>query len=302
MSGAWVLAGQAIAVALTGLAVIVLLGTGRGRVAVAAGVGVLAVDAVLSAKGSDGPRYLSPFYAPLNAPRPSLADDLAWLGEALSAQVTQHWPALLGMSLICGGSVVTLTGRPRTDTRWIRWVAWAAVAGLAVVLLAPVGGGDLPRLLVALAVRLPTMLAVAAGLTVLVVAAGRQRRFGVPAMLGAFLLAAAVIDADLAAVAPLRPVVLQELHSFSDQPGFLEPGIRLESAVALGHASSPGLVTAPLLALMPVLAIALLVLAAPTWGHGLSRSDGGDDGARGVDPGDGDDRRGHHGGRGPEGA
>ncbi|WP_158610727.1 hypothetical protein [Micromonospora sp. BL4] len=303
LSGAPVLAGQAIGVALTSLAAIVLLGAGRGRLAVAAGVVVLAVDVVSSAKGSDGPRYLSPFYAPLSAPRPSVGEDLAWLGMALSAQVTQHWPALLGLSLICGGSVVTLTDRARTDTRWLRRVAWAAVAGLAVALLTSVGGGDLPRLLVALAAQLPTIAAVSAGLTVLVVAAGRQRRFGVPAMLGALVLIAAVIDADLAAVAPLRPAVLEEMHSFSQQSAFLEPGIRspVEVAVALGHTSSPGLATAPLLGLMPVLAIALLVFAAPTWGHGSSRRDGGHDGARGVDPGDGGDPRGQHDGRGPEG-
>lgn len=302
LSDASVLAGQATGVALTGLAVIVLLGAGRGRVAVAVGVGVLAIDAVVAAKGSDGPKYLSPFYAPLNAPPPSVSEDLAWLGEALAAQVTQHWPALLGLALICGGSVVTLTDRARTDTRWIRWVAWAAVAGLAVVVLTPLGGGDPIRVLVTLAVRLPTLVAVAAGLTVLVVAAGRQRRFGVPAMLGALLLTAAVIDANLAAVAPLRPVAVAETHSFNDQAAFLEPGIRIQVAgVALGHESSPGLVTAPLLALVPILAIALLVLAAPTWGHRLSRRDDSGDGAHGGDPGDGDDRRGHHDGRGLDG-
>ncbi|MEV4656772.1 hypothetical protein [Micromonospora sp. NPDC049301] len=293
LSGAWVLAGQATGVALTGLAVIVLLGAGRGRLAVAAGVGVLAVDAVVSAKGSDGPKYLSPFYAPLSAPRPSVGEDLAWLGEALSAQATQHWPALLGLLLICGGSVVTLVDRPSTGARWPRWVAWVVVAGVSVILLADVVGGESFRLPVAFAVQLPTMVAVAAGLTVLVVAAGRQRRFGFPAMLGGLLLTVAVLDADLAAVAPIRPGVVLEMHSFSNQAAFLEPGIRLhtEGGVALGHASSPGLVAAPLLALLPVLAIALLVLAAPTRGRGLSRDDS-DDGARGVDPGDGDDRRG----------
>lgn len=145
LSDASVLAGQATGVALTALAAIVLLGAGRGRLAVAGGIGLLAVDAVTSAADSGGPRYLSPFYAPLSAPRPySVGDDLAWLGEAMSAQVTQHWSALLGIPLICVGTVVTLADRPRTDARWLRWIAWAAVAGVAVMLVADLGGGDWP--------------------------------------------------------------------------------------------------------------------------------------------------------------
>ncbi|WP_406079411.1 hypothetical protein [Micromonospora sp. NBC_00858] len=302
LSDASVLAGQATGVALTALAAIVLLGAGRGRLAVAGGIGLLAVDAVTSAADSGGPRYLSPFYAPLSAPRPySVGDDLAWLGEAMSAQVTQHWSALLGIPLICVGTVVTLADRPRTDARWLRWIAWAAVAGVAVMLVADLGGGRLARLLVTLGVQLPTMVVVAAGLAVLVVAAGRQWRFGVPAMLGALLLTAAVLAADLAAAGPVRPVNRQELGLFSHQAVFLQAGFRsdVEGMTALDDLFSPGLVTEPLLALVPVLAIALLVLAAPARDGGPSRDEPAA-GMRGMHPGDGDDRRGHHDGPGQE--
>ncbi|MGS2617166.1 hypothetical protein ACVCAH_21970 [Micromonospora sp. LZ34] len=284
LSDALVLAGQATAVALAGLAAIVLLGTGRGRLAVAAGIGLLAVGAVLASRDLGGPRYLTPFYAPLSPARPySLGEDLAWLGEALSAQLTQHWSALLGIPLICGGTIVTLADRPRTDARWPRWVAWAAVAGVAVILLTGIGGGSLTRRLVALGAQLPTVVTVAAGLTVLLVAAGRRWRFGVPAALGASLLTAALLTADLTAVGPVRPVVLSEFHSYAE-PAFLEPGYRIEAAaaVAVGRALPPGLVTAPVLALVLVLAIALLVLAAPSRGPGPSGD--GPDGLQGVPP------------------
>ncbi|MEH1163864.1 hypothetical protein V6V47_00595 [Micromonospora sp. CPCC 205539] len=263
LSDAPVLAGQATGVALTGLAAIVVLGAGRGRLVMAAGVGLLAVDAVRSTKTADQPQFLSPFYEPLNAPPPpTVGEEFTWLGEALSAQLTEHWSVLLGVPLICGGAVLALADRPRTEARWPRWVAWAAIAGVAVVLLADVGGGTVVRLLVTLGVQLPTMVALAAGLTVLVVAAGRQRRFAVPAMLGALLLTVAVLGADLAAAGPVRPGVLVEAHSHTAQTAFVERGYRSDVVgLAVGSSSSAGLVTAPLLALVPVLAIALLALA-----------------------------------------
>lgn len=266
LSDAPVLAGQATGVALAGLAAIVLLGGGRGRVLVAAGAGVLAVDAALSARGVGGPRYLSPFYAPLGAPEPySVGADLAWLGEALSAQLTAHWPMVLGTWLICGGTVVTLADRPRTEARWPRRVAWAVVAVVAAVLLVDVDGGTLARRLVTLGARVPTMVAVAAGLAVLVVAAGRRWRSGVPAVLGGLLLVTAVLAADLAGAGPARPMVWQAAEVVTGGSAFLEPGYRREAvvAVAIGQPSSPGPVTAPLPALLPVLAVALLALAVP---------------------------------------
>ncbi|MFG2103663.1 hypothetical protein ACGFJ5_24045 [Micromonospora echinaurantiaca] len=282
LSDAPVLAGQATAVALAGLAAIVLLGGGRGRLAVAAGVGVLAVDALASARNADGPRYLSPFYAPLSTPGPySVGADLAWLGEALSAQLTEHWPTLLGVSLICGGTVVTLADRPRTEARWPRVLGWAVAAVVAVVLLVGADGGTLASRLVTLGGQLPTLVAVGAALTVLVLAAGRRWRAGVPAGLGALLLTTAVLGADLAAAGPVRPVARYEAHMVVAEPqAFLEPGIRSEAfvATAVFDARSPGLVTAPLLAPLAVLAIGLLVLAAPGRGGGGTVGRAGPDG------------------------
>ncbi|MEV4542026.1 hypothetical protein [Micromonospora echinaurantiaca] len=272
LSDAPVLAGQATGVALAGLAAIVLLGGGRGRLAVAAGVAVLAVDAVVAARDLGGPRYLSPFYAPLSAPGPYfVGTDLAWLGEALSAQLTEHWPTLLGVSLICGGTVVTLADRPRTEARWPRRIGWVVVAVVAAVLLVDFGGGTLARRLVTLAARVPTMVAVAAALAVVVVAAGRRWRSGVPAVLGALLLAAAVLSADLTTTGPARPVARYETRMVvAEAQAFLEPGVRSDAfvAAAVFDARSPGLVAAPLLALLAVLAIGLLVLAAPGRGGG----------------------------------
>jgi hypothetical protein len=277
ISDAPVLAGQATAVALAGLAVIVLLGgNGPGRLALASGAGVLAIDALVSARDLGGQKYLSPFYAPLTTPGPySVAADVAWLGEALSAQVTDHWPALLGTWLVCAGAVVTLAARARNEARWPRWIGWAVVAVTAVVLLSDVGGGTLTRRLITLAVQVPTMAAVTAGLAVLVVAAGRRWRYGVPAAIGALLLTAAVLVADLANAGPVRPVAWAEAYKIAE-PAFLRPRYRsgVAMATAVGHARSPGLVTAPLMALLPILAIALLVLAAPgRRGGGTARRD-----------------------------
>ncbi|WP_157748251.1 hypothetical protein [Micromonospora echinaurantiaca] len=281
LSDAPVLAGQATGVALAGLAAIVLLGGGRGRPAVAAGVAVLAVDAVVAARDLGGPRYLSPFYAPLSTPGPySVGTDLAWLGEALSAQLTEHWPTLLGVSLICGGTVLTLADRPRTEARWPRRIGWAVVAVVAVVLLVDFGGGTLARRLVTLAARVPTMVAVAAALAVLVVAAGRRWRSGVPAVLGALLLTAAVLSADLTATGPARPMVWPEADAVAEPQAFLAVGVRSEAfvATAILDAPSAGLVTAPLLALLAVLAIGLLALAAPGRGGGGTVGRDGPDG------------------------
>lgn len=286
LSDAPVLAGQATAVALAGLAVIVLLRAGRGRLAVVAGIGLLAVDALRSAQDLAGPPPMAAFYrSRVSTSGPySFGDDLAWLGEALSAQLTQHWSALLGIPLICGGTVMALADRPRTDARWPRWAAWTAVAGVALILLTGIGGGTPTRRLVALGAQLPTVVAVAAGLAVLLMAAGRTWRSGVPAVLGASLLTAALLTADLTSAGPVRPVVLSEFHSYAE-PAFLEPGYRIEAvaATAVGRALPPGLVAAPMLALVLVLAIALLVLAAPSREPGPHAD--GPDGPQGKPPG-----------------
>lgn len=282
LSDAPVLAGQATGVALAGIAAIVLIGGGRGRIAVAAGVAVLAVDAVVTARDLGGPRYLSPFYAPLGTPAPySPGADLAWLREALSAQLTEHWPTLLGTWLICAGTVVTLAGRPRTDARWPRRIGWAVVAVVAAVPLVDLGGGTLARRLVTLAARVPTMVAVAAALAVLVVAAGRRWRSGVPAGLGALLLTTAVLNADLVAAGPARPMVWPEADAVTEPQAFLEAGYRSEAFVAATVVDAPpsGLVTAPLLALLAVLAIGLLALAAPGRDGGGTVRRGGPDAA-----------------------
>ena len=267
LAGGLALAGQSVAVALAGLAGVVLLGSWRGRAMVAAGIAVLAVN-VSGAAGDDDVRHtLEPFYAPLSASKPySAAEDLSWLGDSLAAQLSAHWPALLSIVLVCAGLVSALHALPRSGSRWGRPVAWTVVGLMTMLVLAGTGGAPV-RWLVSVGAMVPTMVAIAAALAVLVAAADRGWSVSVPASLGALLLAATILGAELSQVGPIRPIVLIELDGFLDDLSAkrTDAGERAiaiaPSMFAIGRGTSEGFGTAPIMALLPVIAFALLVLA-----------------------------------------
>jgi hypothetical protein len=237
------LVGESTSVALLVLGALVAggwAGPRVGRMLAGSGLGVLALDAHLSAQWS------API-VPLDA-----ADQVEWVWQALAAQVQTHGLILLGVPLLAAGIVLIARARPADGRRW-----WAGVVALIVA----IAGVVVPAALLAwqegiaaVAARLPILVLVGPAIVLPVAADRRGWRVAVPATAGAVLLAVAVLTADIFSVAPPPPL---EPTSGS----FLAPGLMYSVSVSAGHFSGqPGLFGAPLPALATLSAMLVLAL------------------------------------------
>jgi hypothetical protein len=243
------LAGESIAVALLALAALVVGGPRSpraGRMLAGAGLGVLALDAHLSAR-----------WSPVDlVNRPRAADRAEWVWQALAAQVQTPWASLLGVLLLVAGVVMMARARPAEGRRGEAWSAWvvaliiAVVVGGAYVLMASYQG------IGTVAARLPILMLIGAAIALPVAAGRRGWRVAVPATAGALLLVVAVLNADIFSVAPPLPPAPEPNPGNVLAPSLvysvsLDPG---------GFYGRPGLFGATLPALAMVSAVLVLAL------------------------------------------